>query len=82
MNDEFDFEAYQASIHRAGRTMLSIGVFLLLAAPFMMAAITGSTIEWSAFFRAIVSVLIVYVPSCVVEYLIYVPLLGAGASYT
>ena len=31
MNDEFDFEAYQASIHRAGRTMLSIGVFLLLA---------------------------------------------------
>ena len=81
MNEEFDFKAYQASIHRAGRTMLSIGVFLLLAAPFMMAAITGSTIEWSAFFRAIVSVLIVYVPSCVVEYLIYVPLLGAGASY-
>ena len=81
MNEEFDFDAYQASIHRTGRTMLSIGLVMLLAAPFLMALITGSSIEWSAFFRAIVSVLIVYIPSCIVEYLIYVPLLGAGASY-
>ena len=81
MNEEFDFEAYQNDIHRTGRAMLSIGVIMLLACPFVMAYITGSTIEWNAFFKAIISVLIVYVPSCIVEYLIYVPLLGSGASY-
>ncbi|MDY4067163.1 hypothetical protein [Bullifex sp.] len=81
MNEEFNFEEYQNEIHRTGKTMLSIGVIMLLSCPFIMAYVTGSTIEWPAFFKAIVSVLIVYVPSCIVEYLIYVPLLGSGASY-
>ena len=81
MTEEFNFEEYQNEIHRTGKTMLSIGVIMLLSCPFMMAYVTGSAIEWPAFFKAIVSVLIVYIPSCIVEYLIYVPLLGSGASY-
>ncbi len=68
-------------IHFYGRIFLALGITLLLSAPFLFAFASGASIEWSAFFKAIVPVLIVYIPSCIVEYLIYVPLLGPGASY-
>ncbi len=80
-NDTFDYGKYNDSIHRAGRIGLSIGVLMLLSAPFLFAWFLDASIEWDGFFSSIWSVLIVYVPSCVVEYLIYVPLLGPGASY-
>ena len=54
---------------------------MLLAAPFIFSFITGASIQWDGFIRASAAVLIIYVPSCIVEYLIYVPLLGPGASY-
>lgn len=82
MKDEiFNYEDYNNSIHRVGRIGLSIGILLLLSAPFVFAALTGAHIEWNAFAKAIIPVLVIYIPSCVVEYLIYVPLLGPGASY-
>ena len=77
----FDYSKYTDSVHRMGRIGLSIGAVMLLSAPFLFAYFLDAEIEWNGFLSAIWSVLIVYVPSCVVEYLIYVPLLGPGASY-
>lgn len=79
--DVFDYSKYTDSVHRLGRIGLSIGVIMLLSAPFLFAYFLDAKINWSGFAGAIWSVLIVYVPSCIVEYLIYVPLLGPGASY-
>lgn len=79
--EKFNYEEYTNSIHRLGRIGLSIGVILLLIAPFLFSLVLNAEINWPAFFSAIWPVLIVYVPSCIVEYLIYVPLLGPGASY-
>ena len=77
----FDYSKYTDSVHRMGRIGLSIGAVMLLSAPFLFAYFLDAEIEWNGFLSAIWSVLIVYVPSCIVEYLIYVPLLGPGASY-
>ena len=80
-NNEFSFERYNDGIHTLGRICLSIGLVMLLAAPFVIAKLTGATIIWDGFGSSLFKVLLVYIPSCIAEYLIYVPLLGAGACY-
>ena len=77
----FEYQDYISRIHRYGRIGLSIALLMLLAAPFAFSAITGARIQWNGFLKASIAVLIIYIPSSVVEYLIYVPLLGPGASY-
>lgn len=77
----FEYPDYISCIHRYGRIGLSIALLMLLAAPFAFSAITGARIQWNGFLKASIAVLIIYIPSSVVEYLIYVPLLGPGASY-
>lgn len=81
MNEKFDFKAYNNQIHLIGKIGLSIGLVLLLGAPLMICLITDSHIMMDAFWPALIKVLIVYLPSCIVEFLIYVPLIGPGASY-
>lgn len=78
---DFDYDSYTEDIHRTGRAGLSIALLALLAMPFVFAAVTGASIQWDGFAKACASVLLIYVPSCIVEYLIYVPLLGPGGSY-
>ncbi len=80
-NENFEYSEYINSIHRYGRIGLSIALLMLLAAPFAFSLITGAEIQWNGFLKASIAVLIIYIPSSVVEYLIYVPLLGPGASY-
>ena len=77
----FSYEDYTASIHKSGRIGLSIALVMLLAAPFIVSLVTGASIQWDGFAKASIAVCIIYIPSCIVEYLIYVPLLGPGASY-
>ena len=77
----FSFERYNDDMHMTGRICLSIGLIMLLAAPFLIAELTGAEIIWDGFGSSIFKVLLVYIPSCIAEYLIYVPLLGAGACY-
>lgn len=78
---EFNCDEYIKSIHRFGKVMLSIGVALLLIAPFLIAYMTNSTINWAGFSSAMIKVLIIYVPSCIVEFLIYAPMIGIGGCY-
>ncbi len=81
MSENFDFKAYNNQIHLIGKIGLSIGLALLLGAPLAICLITDSHIMMDAFWPALIKVLIVYLPSCIVEFLIYVPLIGPGASY-
>ncbi len=78
---DFNYNNYIKSIHRYGKIMLSIGVILLVSAPFVIAYITDSHIIWDGFFKAIVKVLIIYLPSSIVEFLIYAPMIGIGGCY-
>ena len=80
-NENFEYSEYINSIHRYGRIGLTIALLMLLAAPFAFSLITDAEIQWNGFLKASIAVLIIYIPSSVVEYLIYVPLLGPGASY-
>ncbi len=54
---------------------------LLLAAPFVIGLYLKASPNISAAARAFISVGVVYLVSGIVEYLIYVPMLGAGGSY-
>ena len=81
MKEDFDFEEYNNSIHRDGRILMTIALALLIAVPFIIALITGAHINWKDFWPSLIKVLIIYVPSSAAEFLIYVPLLGAGACY-
>ena len=79
--DSFDYSEYEKSIHRDGRIMNAIGITLLLSIPFIFSLIVGAHIEWKGYFFGVLKLSATYLPICVVEFLVYVPILGAGASY-
>lgn len=76
-----NFEKYNQKTHLYGRIGLSIGVLLLLGSPFMMGLSLNAMPDMNAFFKALLQIAIIYIPSCIVEFLIYLPMLGAGGSY-
>jgi hypothetical protein len=77
----FDYDKYIEDTHKYGRFFLSVGVLALLGAPFLIASLTNAHINFPAFVTAVSKVLLIYIPSCIAEYLIYVPLLGIGGVY-
>lgn len=81
MSTPFDYEHYDNSIHRLGRIMNAIGIIALLALPFLFAATLGAAVSWDGFLKGLLRVSITYLPICIVEFLIYVPILGPGGSY-
>lgn len=79
--EDFNFDDYIKNTHILGRLFLIIGIFLLLGAPFFIAKVTGAHIDWNGFSKSIVKIILIYVPSSIVEFLIYVPMLGVGSVY-
>lgn len=79
--DKFDYSEFEKSVHRSGIIMNSIGLGLLFAVPFIFSAVLKTTINWSGWSKGLLRVGVTYLPICIVEFLIYVPILGAGASY-
>ena len=75
------FARYNEGMHRAGRlwTLVCLGFFL--AVPFLMGLVLGAMPDMNRFVRGFINVAIIYYPTSVIEYLIYVPMLGSGASY-
>jgi hypothetical protein len=61
--------------------MTIITLVLLLGAPFVIGAYLGAMPNMAAFGKAMLAIGIIYLISGIVEYLIYVPMLGAGGSY-
>ncbi len=75
------FAAYNRKTHAFGRIACVVTLALLLGAPFLMGAVLGAMPDLRAFGRGFLAIGIVWLVSCVVEYLVYTPMLGAGGGY-
>ena len=74
-------DQYNEKTHTYGRIGLWIGILLLLAAPFLFGLSLDAMPDLGAFAKGLAQIAIIYIPSCIVEFLIYMPMLGAGGSY-
>ena len=79
--ENFDYSEYEKSLHRDGRIMNAIGIALQISIPFIFSHILVAHIERQGYLSGVLRLSASYLPICVVEFLIYVPILGAGASY-
>lgn len=72
---------YNRQIHRLGRFTLIVSALLLIGVPFFFGIILKAMPSPGGFAAGIAKVAAIYVPVSIAEFLIYVPMLGAGASY-
>lgn len=75
------YERYENEIHVLGRLGMVFGILLMMAAPLAMGWLLGVGPDWNAFGLGFLQVAIIYWTSGVVEFLVYSPMLGSGASY-
>ena len=75
------YDRYINRTHTLGRIFTLITLVALLAAPFVMGSFLGGMPDLAAFGKAFLGIGLVFTISSVIEYLIYVPMLGAGGSY-
>lgn len=75
------FEKYNNHTHVIGRLATTAMLIMFIGAPFLMGAYLGALPDLSAAAKAFLSVGLVWSVSCIAEFLIYVPMLGAGGSY-
>ncbi len=75
------FEKYNERTHLIGRIGLSIGILLLVLSPFVMGAALNAAPDFNGFLKGFAQIAVVYIPSCIVEFLIYTPMLGSGGGY-
>lgn len=75
------FEHYNARTHIWGRLGLILGIILMIGFPFAMGLVLNAMPDMNGFVKGIIQVAALYIPSCLVEFLIYTPMLGAGGSY-
>ena len=84
MNEEQKMQSfieYNKNTHRIGRAASIVSVVLLIGAPFVIGLYLGAMPDLKACLRGFLAIGTVYLVSCIAEYLIYVPMLGAGGSY-
>ena len=75
------YRSYLTHTHRLGRILTAAVLLLLLAAPFIIGLYLNAMPNLPAALKAFLGVGLVYLISGIVEYLVYVPMLGAGGSY-
>lgn len=75
------FDKYNERTHVIGRIASVAALLMLLASPFVMGAVLGTSPDIAAFLKGFLAIGLVYLVSGIVEYLIYTPMLGAGGSY-
>ena len=81
MKNSEAYEKYLNTTHRLGRLMTALVLLMLLAAPYLIGLFLKAVPNLPAALKAFIGVGLVYLVSCIAEYLIYVPMLGAGGSY-
>ena len=75
------FELYNERTHLFGRISCIITLVMLIGAPFVMGLYLGAMPDLGAVARGFLACGLVWTVSCVAEYLIYTPMLGAGGGY-
>ena len=75
------FEIYNQRTHLFGRVACIITLVLLLGAPFVIGLYLGAMPDLGAVARGFLACGLVWMVSCVAEYLVYTPMLGAGGGY-
>ncbi len=75
------YESYVRKTHVIGRAATLITLCLLLGAPFVIGGFLGAMPDLGAAARGFVSVGLVWTVSSVVEFLVYLPMLGSGGGY-
>ena len=75
------FEVYNERTHLFGRLACIITLVMLIAAPFVMGLYLGAMPDLGAVARGFLACGLVWAVSCVAEYLVYTPMLGAGGGY-
>ena len=75
------FEVYNERTHLFGRLSCIITLVMLIGAPFVMGLHLGAMPDLGAVARGFLACGLVWTVSCVAEYLIYTPMLGAGGGY-
>ena len=75
------FEVYNERTHLFGRISCIITLVMLIGVPFVMGLYLGAMPDLGAVARGFLACGLVWAVSCVAEYLIYTPMLGAGGGY-
>lgn len=78
---ELFFKEFNNGLHLIGRVMLIIAIVLLISVPLIVGMVNGVSPDFSAFFKGLMKIGIIYIPVAIVEFLIYSPMLGVGGSY-
>lgn len=72
------FEAYNKSTHLFGRIASVITLVLLLGVPFVIGGYLGTSPDLKAAGSGFLAIGLVWFVSCIAEWLVYTPMLGAG----
>ena len=75
------FASYNRMTHTFGRIASVITLILLLGVPFVLGGYLGTSPDLAAAGRGFLAIGLVWLVSCVAEWLIYTPMLGAGGGY-
>lgn len=75
------YTRYESQMHLLGRAGTVLALILLLAAPLCFGLVLGTGPNWGAFLEGFLQVAVIYWTSGVMEFLVYAPMLGSGASY-
>lgn len=78
---EFTYEQYYKRTHTFGKIGIGTGILLLLVSPFLMGISLNAMPDLGAFGKGFAQIALIYIPSCIVEFFIYLPILGSGGSY-
>ena len=75
------FEEFNNGLHRIGKVMMVVTLVLLTGVPFLIAFMSGVSIDGKGFLSGMLNIGFLYIAISVVEFLIYTPMLGVGGSY-
>ncbi len=75
------FEKYNNGTHLIGRVGVSLVIVMLIGVPFAMGSVLKAMPNMPAFWAGLAQILLIWIPSSIVEFLIYTPMLGAGGTY-
>ena len=75
------FETYNKRTHLLGRIASLVTLALLLGVPFVIGGYLGAAPDMAAVGSGFLAIGLVWFVSCVAEWLVYTPMLGAGGSY-